>query len=302
MSKILSRDQNFSHYLDLLDQTLINIDEIQTILNNIVLDNDIEQQIISIEDRLFEIRTLAKKHNIEVHKIPIFLETSIKKLEDLNQEIFDEKNLIIKQDELFQIYQNSCALISKKRQEVAQILENKINKELSDLISKSASFKVSINQLDILNGTSSGIDQVRFTVSTNAGMPHMPIDQVASGGELSRIMLAIKSVMFEMMAKSTIIFDEIDTGVGGAIADIIGEKLRYLSQNAQIITITHQPQIASKSNQHLLVFKTEEHGQTFCHIKELDMNQKIKEIARMLSGKNITSKTTDAAKEMIGIE
>jgi DNA repair protein RecN (Recombination protein N) len=299
LSKILGKDSNLANCLDLLDQALLSIDEIQIMLQNKVSDDNIEQQIVEIEDRLFEIRTLAKKHNVNVDQLHTFYEESINKLNLLNQEIYNEQKLIAEQSKLFENYKNNCLALSEKRKTFAKILEEKINHELFELISANASFKVNIQHCDIENGGANGIDQLRFMVSTNAGMPHMPIDQVASGGELSRIMLAIKSIILTAAAKPTIIFDEIDTGVGGAVADIIGDKLKALSQISQIISITHQPQIASKSHQHLLVYKTQDNNQTFCNVKNLQIEEKIQEIARMLSGKKITEKTKDVAKEMV---
>jgi DNA repair protein RecN (Recombination protein N) len=273
--------------------------EVENILNGNLLAEDFENQIVVIEDRLFAIRALAKKHNVNVASLSIFLQESVNKLALLKQDVCDEENLVLQNQLLFDEYKSSCQNLSNKRKEFAAKLEQKINAELAELISPSSSFKVSISHYDFENGQSSGIDQVRFMVSTNVGMDHMPIDQVASGGELSRIMLAIKSVMLNATAKPIIIFDEIDTGVGGSVAEIIGDKLKALSMVSQIISITHQAQIASKGDQHIFVFKTQDESQTFCRVKILEVEEKIQELARMISGKNITEKTRDVAREMV---
>jgi DNA repair protein RecN (Recombination protein N) len=300
LSKILGKEPNLSNCLDLLDQALLSIDEIRLILQQKTSENDIEQQIVQIEDRLFEIRTLAKKHNINVSQLHSFYDESMSRLESINEEIFNEQTFIAQQQTLFEDYKKECLFLNQQRQSFAKLLEEKINIELHELISAKTYFKVDIETEAPENGSSSGIDKVRFLISINAGMPYMPIDQVASGGELSRIMLAIKSVLLKTTLKPTIIFDEIDTGVGGAIADLIGTKLKTLSKIAQIISITHQPQIASKADNHFFVYKTQSEEETFCNVKPLKIEEKIQEIARMLSGKTITQKTIDAAKEMIG--
>jgi DNA repair protein RecN (Recombination protein N) len=180
------------------------------------------------------------------------------------------------------------------------ILEGQINQELKSLISQGSSFKIELESCkDQEKVASNGIDQVRFKVSTNSGMPLMPIDQVASGGEMSRIMLALKSVMLEGSVQKCVIFDEIDTGVGGAVAELIGDKLHFLSQSCQIISITHQAQIAGKGDQHLLVFKRDSANKTLCNVATLTGEQRIEELARMISGKKISQKARDVAKEMI---
>jgi DNA repair protein RecN (Recombination protein N) len=301
ISKILSKEASLASCLDSLDQALLNIDEIQIELQNKLSDDNLEQKIIEIEDRLFQIRTLAKKHNVRVEELPLFLQESIGKLESLQQEIYSEQLCLKQESQLLEEYKTQCLVFSQQRHQFASKLEAEINAQLLELISQSALFKVSITSVDVANGTSNGLDQVRFLVKTNLGMQYMPIDQVASGGELSRIMLAIKSVILQYQAKPIVIFDEVDSGVGGAVAEIIGYKLKELSGFSQVISITHQPQIASKADQHLLVLKTNSDDRTFCNVKDLQGQARVQEVARMLSGKQITQKTQDVAKEMISL-
>ena len=299
LSKILSKD--FTECIDLIDQALINIDEVENILKSKTFNDDLERQVLILDDRLFEIRGLARKHNVASDKLHEFLQDSITKLTQLKAEIDDKENLASQRDEALKEYKLAAENLTYLRIEASKKLEEKINLELSHLISPNASFKVDISELNIEKATSYGLDFVRFAVSVNAGMPHMPIELVASGGELARIMLAIKSVMLEATFKPTIIFDEIDTGVGGAIAEHIGEKLQDLSKISQIISITHQAQIASKAKQHLFVSKSHTEKETFSVIKTLDYQERINEIARMISGKNITPKTLAVAKEMLAL-
>ncbi len=300
LSKILAKkDASLSDGAHLLDQILVNMQEFEDLINAKISDQDTQQELLNLDDRLFEIRGLARKHNVLPSHLSQFFAISTQRLQTLQSSIADEANLQLRQKELFEQYQKSCQSISEQRKIWAQMLEEKINQELSQLISKHASFKVDIQQMSFENGSASGIDQVRFVVRTNTGMPHMSIEQVASGGELSRIMLAIKAVMLDATFKSTIIFDEIDSGVGGAVAEHIGEKLKYLAKSSQIITITHQAQVASKAAQHLCVHKEQTQEQTFCVIRNLDNEQKALELARMLSGKNVTKNTMAVAREML---
>jgi DNA repair ATPase RecN len=146
---------------------------------------------------------------------------------------------------------------------------------------------------------SDGIDNVRFVASTNPGIKLAPIDKIASGGELSRFMLALKTCLFDKSLKDTIIFDEINTGIGGIIADKVGEKLKKLSSIAQVIVITHQPQVAGKADQHIIVNKLQLDETTTITVKSLNLQERQTELARMISGKTITDASLKAAKELL---
>jgi DNA repair protein RecN (Recombination protein N) len=162
-----------------------------------------------------------------------------------------------------------------------------------------AVFKVEIVTKDHDAYHQDGIDNVRFIASTNPGMKLAPIDKIASGGELSRFMLALKTCLFDKMLRPTIIFDEIDTGIGGAVADRVGERLKKLSNIAQVIVITHQPQVAGKADQHIIVQKLQLHDTTEVTIKSLNNQERQAELARMISGKSITSASLKAAEELL---
>jgi DNA repair protein RecN (Recombination protein N) len=147
--------------------------------------------------------------------------------------------------------------------------------------------------------SSSGVDRVRFVASTNPGMSLAPIDKVASGGELSRFMLALRVALFDNAPKQTIIFDEIDVGISGGTADSMGLRLKALSEAVQIIVITHQPQVAGKASQHILVEKTQHDFHTVVKIRTLEDEARFYELARMISGKEITEAGIRAAKELV---
>ena len=186
------------------------------------------------------------------------------------------------------------------RKKAALLLETRIQEELIPLRMSGCKWMVEFSDKDEKSFSSNGTDIVRFTAATNPGMPSGPIDKIASGGELARLMLAVKVALFDKFSKPTIIFDEIDTGIGGSVADAIGDRLKALSAVAQVIVITHQPQVVAKSDFHILVEKKTGDGQTSSGARLLDMEGKKGEIARMLSGKSITTGAIAAAEELMG--
>ena len=218
----------------------------------------------------------------------IALEQKIKNSAELN-----DKVLTVKQE-----YLHKAQLLSENRRIAARELEKKTMDELSMLDMKKALFAIEINSEE-KNAGINGIDEVRFLASTNPGMPKAPIDKIASGGELSRFMLAFRTALFDKTTKKTIIFDEVDVGVSGSVADSVGERLNTLSTVAQVIVITHQPQVAGKANQHILVEKTQTIANTSVTARSLDLEERPHELARMISGKEITANSLAAAKELM---
>jgi len=218
----------------------------------------------------------------------IALEQKIKNSAELN-----DKVLTVKQE-----YLHKAQLLSENRRIAARKLEKKTTDELSMLDMKKALFAIEINSEE-KNAGINGIDEVRFLASTNPGMPKAPIDKIASGGELSRFMLAFRTALFDKTTKKTIIFDEVDVGVSGSVADSVGQRLKILSTVAQVIVITHQPQVAGKANQHILVEKTQMTANTLVTAHSLNREERSRELARMISGKEITANSLAAAKELM---
>lgn len=257
-----------------------------------------EYTLEEIEDRLYEIRSTARKHSCLPSELLKFQAKANSSLQNLQSRVSSSEELtknikIAKED-----YYKTAKQLSLLRQESAAMLQEKTMAELSELEMKKAIFKVNIISSEE-SGSSSGIDQVRFSASTNPGMPLLPIDQVASGGELSRFMLALRTALFDKGNKQTIIFDEIDVGISGSVTDSVGQHLKKLSKAVQVIAITHQPQIAGKADQHVLVNKIQYRDHTKVEIKTLDHESKSREIARMISGKKITQTGLQAAKELL---
>lgn len=259
-----------------------------------------ENQLDTIEERLFSIRAIARKYQVPPSNLNNLLVESEQKLENISN--FDlelskiEKKIFALKKEFLEI----ASLLSEQRKKAASDLEKLVKSELDTLEMFSCNFKININSSLNENFKETGIDSVSFVASTNPGMPYSPIDKIASGGEMARFMLALQvSFLSKLQNLPVIIFDEIDTGIGGKVANSVGERLKKLSEFSQLLVVTHQPQVASKSSHHLLVKKYISDQQTSSSATLITKDEKILEIARMLSGKEITNASKLAANELI---
>jgi DNA repair protein RecN (Recombination protein N) len=185
--------------------------------------------------------------------------------------------------------------VSAIRQKESVVLTNAIRQALMDLNFLDVRFTMEFRKIDF---TENGTDEVEFMISTNPGEPLKPLGKVASGGELSRIMLAIKTVLAENDHIETLIFDEIDSGISGRTAQMVSEKMNELGRSHQIICITHLPQIAAMADEHFLIEKSVENETTVSHIHELSEEESVQELARMLGGVEITDTVLENAREM----
>ena len=255
-----------------------------------------EEAFVQMEKRLDLIHNLQAKYGSTVREIMEKLEEKRKRLDDL--EHFDlikaqkEKEREKTEEKLEQL----CTELSKVRQSAAKILTEKIRRGLEDLNFIDVAFEMEFRRLE--QYTASGFDEAEFMISTNPGMPVLPLGMVASGGELSRIMLAIKAVLADTDDIPTLIFDEIDTGISGRTAQKVSEKLSYIARNHQVICITHLPQIAAMADTHFEIAKSAAAGSTTTTIHPLCGDEMVKELARLLGGAKITDAVYDNAREM----
>jgi DNA repair protein RecN (Recombination protein N) len=274
-----------------LESSILQLNELQHQAEKMLQQLDVIDNIDAIEERLSKIKELSRKYRCTADQLLIIRDEykgKVRYLDTLEEEI--KLKLSLKSD-LLKEYFIVAQKLSQSRKKITNILEEKILSELKQLRLEQVEFFIELES-DLLRPINiKGIDQVRFLIKTNKIFDFAPINEVASGGELSRIMLAVKVALAESNNKYTIIFDEIDSGTGGAVAQTIGDRMKILSKNNQIISISHQPQVAAKSDQHLLVIKEE--NQT--NIEKLSYNQKIDEIARMLSGVDITKSAKETA-------
>jgi DNA repair protein RecN (Recombination protein N) len=196
-------------------------------------------------------------------------------------------------------YQTLAAQLTSRRRSAGEDLQQRISAALKELGMPHGEFIVEVSGDDRGEPQANGLDGIEFLISANPGLPAKPLAKVASGGELSRISLAIQVTTSTDKTTPTMIFDEVDSGIGGGIAEVVGQKLRRLSGNRQVLCVTHLPQVAAQAHQHLFVAKNQRTAITSSTVSYLDDAQRVTEIARMLGGVTITEKTLAHAKEML---
>ncbi len=282
---------------DELDNFSVKIDSEVSLINNLVRDLQSENyDIKEIEERLFEIKNLSRKYNVNSNELERIKQESLAKLQTLESEdqIIDE----IKQKitRLTAKYDEICDKLHKKRIESAKKLAKNVEDELKFLKMSSVKFKIDINH-DKDQISETGKDKAKFLSAINSDK-FDSITKIASGGELSRFMLALKISLMNTKSTPTLIFDEIDTGIGGNTANAVGDRLSKLAKNFQIFVVTHQPQIAAKSDLHFCIKKEKINNKVKTTIEKLDKNCQYKEVARMISGEKITEESLAAAKKL----
>lgn len=301
LQSLIKFDARYQEFFNRLNSSCVELkdiaDELEDAANEINADS---QQLQIITDRLNFIYRLQQKHRVSSIQELMDIEaklaekvTGIGSLQDKIESI--EKQIIQLNKELV----TSAEVISTNRKKAIPKIENEINKMLVEVAMPAASIKIDCIDLSPADFTSEGGNQIKFLFSANKGGSHKEISKVASGGELSRLMLCIKAMMAELSDMPTVIFDEIDTGISGETAAKVGSIVKRMSENHQVIAITHLPQMAGKGHHHYFVFKTEGKDKTHTSLKLLNNSERIQEIARMLSGEQLTEAAIDNAKALI---
>lgn len=268
--------------------------EFASISEEIIYD---EEELENINSRIYKISSLKKKYGESIESILSYRDKiSNQYTEMINAESI-LKELSIKKLEKVKILKEIGNNITSLRKDIAKKLEEKIIYELKEVGLEKSRFIIEIKELENYNDL--GLDDVQFTISTNLGEPLRPLDKIVSGGELSRIMLALKIAFIDKDEIPTVIFDEIDTGISGRIAQAVGEKMYELSIRHQVFCITHLPQIAALSDHHYLIFKKTLDNLTYSNIEKVDLKTKTEEIAKMIGGAEVTQNTKANAKDMI---
>ena len=291
--------KNYSLLSDRIQSLYIELKElsadIEDAANDVVFDSDKLSQVNTKMDKL---NRLLKKHQVNTEEDLLKIKSDIEN--KLNQFNSIEKTIISKQ-KLIQVSQNNCLKLSeeltKLRTKAIHGIEQTIKKTLAELSMENAIFKIELSQKSDLG--INGLDELKFLFTANKGAELNELHKVASGGELSRLMLSLKALLASKKQLPTIIFDEIDTGVSGDVADKIGEILLSMGNNMQVIAITHLPQMASKGNHHLFVYKKDDEDKTVSYIKQLNKAERINEIAKMLSKSNPTVSAIKNATELL---
>ena len=307
-------DNKFNKFRSQIASVSDLIGEINRYLNDYLADFDFSaERLDSIQERLFKLTEIRRKYNLDLKSVNIHaekLKEEIDSFENLDSEI--EKKRIL-YDEARNVLIEKGLTLSELRKEIMLELKNKVTDELADLGFKSVSFlpeykfikgdNISDDGIEIkgekIRFTRNGIDDIEFLISLNKGETERPLRKIASGGEISRIMLALKSVIGSVDNITTMIFDEIDAGIGGAVSLIVGEKLYKISEYCQVIAITHLAQIACFSDIHYFIDKFTDGKRTKIKIKKLDPGSKIKEISRMMSGLEESDISVKHAEELL---
>ncbi len=300
IEKLRTMDPKLADTAELLQGALIQIQEAGQELERYIgqADNDPEQYD-QIEHRLGELHQLARKHRTDIehlydHYLELFTELSAmsedaSNIESLKKEVLAQKEAWLKEADK----------LSKARKQAAKKLQKAVNHYLEALGMQGGRFEVEFTALDPEQATSQGLDRIEFQISANPGQPMQPLSKVASGGELSRMSLAIQVVTHNDSSIPCLIFDEVDVGIGGGTAEVVGNLLRELSGRAQVLCVTHQAQVAAKGAQHFCVAKSTAAKQTTTQVTQLDQAQRTEEIARMIGGIEITDQTRKFAREML---
>lgn len=303
MRGIEELDEDLKEISKITNDTFYQLQELASEMYNVLDRQEYdEDRLNEIAGRLNTIQQLKRKYGSSIAEILNFYEGAVEELEEIDHQELSKSELAEKIEILEKDLLNKGKKLSEERREIALVLENQIHEQLKELYMNKVDFLVRFNQdLDALTTSDAnkmGLDQVEFYISTNPGEPRKPLTKIASGGELSRMMLAMKTIFTKAQGVTSIIFDEIDTGVSGRVAQAIAEKIYSISVHSQVLCITHLPQVAATADNHLYVRKEVSDERTSTSAELLPENERIKEIARMLSGSEVTEPALEAAKEL----
>ncbi|GAA0206566.1 DNA repair protein RecN [Kangiella japonica] len=300
ISDMQQMDQGVTNTHDLLQSALVEIEEASHELRDYIEHLDIDPaEFQQLDQELTLLHDLARKHQVTMVDLPETKQAIEQELEQLSgdEQTFDEleKELEAQQSK----YHKIASKVSKERAKSAKNLEKQVVKLMKDLGLGNGVFEVALNPVDKETYKSNGLETAEFMVSTNPGQQPQPLRKVASGGELSRISLALQVINAQTIQLPTLIFDEVDVGIGGGTAEIVGKLLADLGKKAQILCVTHQAQVAAQGHQHLMVAKSQDKKSTQTELQELGTEQRVEELARMIGGVEITETIRNHARELL---
>lgn len=302
LAEIPAKSDALAEAEQLLNSALIQVEEasgeLQHHMDSFQLD---PSRLQAVETRLSSIYETARKHRVDARQLP-----------QLHQQLQQELDSIVgSHDEIEQLhqqitsiasqYQTQADKLSKKRKSAASKLKKQIEKQLQQLAMSNCRFSIELTACNSSSPHANGNEEIQFLVSTNPGQAPQSLSRIASGGELSRISLAIQVVTAQTSAIPTLVFDEVDVGIGGGVAEVVGNLLRELGNCGQVICVTHQPQVASKGHHHVFVSKHTSKKSVNTQLQQLNERDKIEEIARMLGGLSITEQSRAHAKAMLSV-
>jgi len=300
LAALLPLDNRLTSSQELLASALIQVEEATTELRHYSDNLELNPgHLEQLEKRLQEIHDLARKYRVPPHELPEKLNAIQAELNELEHA---EVHLAELEEQLTAArtnYLQSANKLSTSRRKVAKKLAKNITETLNSLGMPQSIFKIVIDPLPEERSTSHGLDQIEYLISANPGQTPQPLSKVASGGELSRVSLAIQVATIQCGQIPTLIFDEVDSGIGGSIAEIVGKLLRQLGETRQVLCVTHLPQVAAQGHHHLQISKQSDKKSTRTTVQALQEDHRVQEIARMLGGMEITEQTLAHAQEMV---
>ncbi|MCH9799237.1 MAG: DNA repair protein RecN [Betaproteobacteria bacterium] len=295
---LLELDSQLTEAAETIDSAVIQLQEAARSLNRYLQRDNLDpERLTEVENRIQAVHGIARKYRVRPDELPELLATWQLRMTEL--ESFANDGELAKQvAAALESYMQSAKALSAARQQSAQDLSAKISAEMQRLSLSGGQFQVALEPCE---QSSNGLEQVAFLVAGHAGVEPRSLNKVASGGELSRISLALHVTTAAQGSVPCMIFDEVDVGIGGGVAEVVGKLLKQLGENRQVLVITHLAQVAAQAAQHLQVSKTQTDGKTLSHIQRLSDAERIEEVARMSGGLEITDATRNHAKEMLGL-
>ncbi|MCF2611567.1 MULTISPECIES: DNA repair protein RecN [Fusobacterium] len=301
IESIIDCGKEFEDIYEQLERIYYDLEDCASTIEQIESDIEIdENRLDAVVERLNIIEKLKNKYGSSIDEVLEYAKTISQKLRTLEDNNFEVENLLKEKEKFREDYWKYAKELRDIRKRFIKKIEENLGKELDFLNMKDAKLDIKLEEKDIM--TKNGSDAIEFFIATNIGQPPKPLQKIASGGEVSRIMLALKVIFSHVDNIPILIFDEIDTGVGGETVRKIADKLKEIGRNAQVICITHSPAIASKANEQYYIKKTSKDGETFTSVKKLSYEERISEIARMLAGENVSEAVIEHAKELLSEE
>jgi DNA repair protein RecN (Recombination protein N) len=283
-----------------LDRAAAELADATAHLQALGADDDLDPaRLEKIEERLFALKALARKHRVEVKALPALRLDLAQRLAAIDDRVGAVERLTKEAAAAKAAYLAAAERLSASRRDAAKLFDRGVAAELPPLKLERAAFATIVARADEPDWSGHGVDRVRFEAATNPGQPPGPLNKIASGGELSRIMLALKVVLAKADPVPTLVFDEVDSGIGGAVADAVGERLARLAKDVQILVVTHSPQVAARAAQQMRVSKAAAKNATVTRVESLAAAERREEIARMLSGAAVTDEARAAAGRLI---
>ncbi len=299
LQQLVELDSSLNHLPAMLEEAIIQVEEANGELRNYLDTIDVNpERMAFVEERFSKIMSLARKHHVLPEELYQHHQDLLAQIDALDSS--DEKLQAKEQDVLakYQTFSRASEKLNKSRNRYAKELNKLISQSMHELSMEKAKFKIDI-AFDAEHPTPLGMDSVVFLVSTNPGQPMQPIAKVASGGELSRMSLAIQVITAQKVDTPSLIFDEVDVGISGPTAAVVGQMLRKLGESTQVLCVTHLPQVAGHGHQQLFVTKQTKNNKTETSMYALDQEQRISELARLLGGSQITDSTLANAKDLL---